>query len=53
MQVPAEEADILTNLLSELSGIETSCAQGDVAGSANEYKVFHKYSLSLVFNPVE
>ena len=40
MQVPAEEADILTNLLSELSGIETSCAQGD-AGSAHEYKVLH------------
>ena len=39
MQVPAEEADILTNLISELSDIETSCAQGDVAGSANEYKV--------------
>ena len=38
MQVPAEEADILTNLLSELSGIESSCTQGDVAGSANEYK---------------
>jgi len=37
-EVPVEEADILTNLLSELSGIETSCAQGDVATSANEYK---------------
>jgi len=37
-EVPAEEADILTNLLSELSGIESSCTQGDVAGSANEYK---------------
>jgi len=37
-EVPAEEADILTNLLSELSGIETSCAQGDVAASAHEYK---------------
>ena len=39
MQVPAEEADILTSLLSELSGIESSCVQGDVAGSANDYKV--------------
>ena len=39
MQVPSEEADILTNLLSELSGIESSCTQGDVAGAMNEYKV--------------
>ena len=39
MQVPAEEANILTSRLAELSGIESRCTQGDVAGSANEYQV--------------
>merc|ERR1712013_555660 len=50
-EVPAEEADILTNLLSELSGIKTSCAQGDVAALANEYKGIEEMLKDIDFRP--